>query len=124
MREIMAAMPTDSNPVHTQQNLGSSKGARPMLGAQTAPPGTTPFRYVRDMEESEPSMELVPLGPYYEEDPASMQMAISQLKDLDFSIVQLPAQALYMLANEGYRSKGGYPRRSTSQGLDTSVGPC
>ena len=34
MREIGAAMPTDSNPAHAQQNLGSSKGARPVLGAQ------------------------------------------------------------------------------------------
>ena len=36
MREIGAAMPTDSNPVHTQQNLGSSKGARPVLGSSTS----------------------------------------------------------------------------------------
>ena len=79
MREIGAAMPTDSNLVNAQQNLGSSKGARPVLGAQPAPPGTTPFRYVRDMEDSGPSMELVPLGPYYKEDSASMQLAISQL---------------------------------------------
>ena len=74
-----------------------------MLGAQPAPPGTTPFRYVREAEESGPSMELVPLRPYYEDDSASMQLAISQLTDLDTSIVQLPAQALYMLANGGYQ---------------------
>ena len=124
MREIGAAMPADSNPVIAQPNLGSSKGARPVLGAQPAPPGTTPFRYVRDVEDSGPSMELVPLGPYYEEDLASMQLAISQLTDLDSSIVQLPAQALYMLANGGYRSQGGYPRRSTSPGPNAPVGPC
>ena len=124
MREIGAAMPTDSNPVHTQQNLGSSKGARPVLGAQPAPPGTTPFCYVRDTEESGPSMELVPSGPYYEDNSASMQLAISQLTDLDTSIVQLPAQALYMLANGGYRSQGGYPRQSTSPGPSGPLGPC
>ena len=86
MREIGAAMPTYSNLVNAQQNLGSSKGARPVLGAQPAPPGTTPFRYVRDMEESGPSMELVPLGPYYEDDFASMQLAISQLTDLEHQL--------------------------------------
>ena len=103
MREIGAAIPTNLNLVNGQKNLGSSEGTRPMLGAQPAPPGTTPFRYVRDMEESGPSMELAPSRPYYEEDLRSMQLEISQLlTDLDLSIVQLPAQALYILANEGY----------------------
>ena len=69
-------------------------------------------------------MELVPLGPYYEDDSASMQLAISQLTDLDTSIVQLPTQALYMLANGGYRSQGGYPRRSTSPRPSGPLGPC
>ena len=108
MREIGAAMLVDSNLVIAQPNLGSNKGTRPVLGAQPDPPGTTvtPFCYVRDVEDSGPSMELVPLGPYFEEDLASMQLAISQLTDLDSSIVQLSAQALYMLANGGYRSQG------------------
>ena len=111
MREIRAAMPTDSNPVHAQQNLGSSKGVGPVLGAQPPVPlGTTPFRYVREAEESGPSMELVPLRPYYEDDFASMQLAISQMTDLDTLVVQLLAQPLYMLANGGYRSHNGYPR--------------
>ena len=124
MREIGPAMPTNLNPVHTQQNQGSSKGARSVLGAQPAPPGTTPFHYVRDTKESGPSMELVPLGPYYEDDFASMQLAISQLTDFDTSIVQLPPRALYMLSNGGYRSQSGYPRRSTSSRLSGPLGPC
>ena len=69
-------------------------------------------------------MELVPSGPYYEENQELMQLAISQLKDLDLLIVQLPMQALYMLANGGYRSQGGYPRRATSPRIDTPIGPC
>ena len=69
-------------------------------------------------------MELVPSRPYYEDDFASMQLAISQLTDLDTSIVQLPAQALYMLANGGYRAQSGYPRRSTSPGPSGPLGPC
>ena len=91
MREIGATMPTNSNPAHAQQNLGASKGAKRVLGAKQTPPRTTPFRYVREAEDSRPSMELVPSRPYYDDDSASMQLAISQLADLDTSIVQLPA---------------------------------
>ena len=97
---------------------------RPVLGAQPASPGTTPFRYVRYTEESRSSMELVPLRPYYEDNSASMQLAISQLTDLDTSIVQLLAQALYMLANGGYRLQSAYPRQSTSPGPGGPLGPC
>lgn len=95
-----------------------------MLGAQPAPAETTSFHYVQEVEDSGPSLELVPSGPYYEETPDSMQLAISQVTNLDSSIVQLPAQALYLLAIGGYRTQGGYAKRATSPGIDTPVGSC
>ena len=103
MREVGATKPGDFKPMSTQSAPRTNKVARPVLGAQPAPPGTTPFHYVHNVEDSGQSLELVPSGPYYDENQDSMQLAISQLTDLDTSIVQLPAQALYMLANGGYR---------------------
>ena len=88
MREIGAAVPGDYKSPPTQPTMGTSEGARPVLGSQPAPPGTTPFHYVREVEDSEPSLELVPVSPYHEENHDSMQLAISQLTDLDSSIVQ------------------------------------
>ena len=117
-------MPTDSNPVHAQQNLGSSKGARPVLGAQPTPPEPHLSLCERNWKNRGHQWNLVPSGPYYEDDFASMQLAISQLTDLDTSIVQLPAQALYMLENGGYRLQSGYPRRSTSPRPSGPLGPC
>ena len=117
-------MSGDFKSPNAQPVANTSEGARPVLGAQPAPSGTTPFHYVREMEDSGPSLELVPSGPYYEENPESMQLAISQLTDLDSSVVQLPAQALYLLANGGYRQQGGYAKKSIAQGVDMPVGPC
>ena len=124
MREVGAVIPGDFKPMNTQPVSSTNEVARPVLGAQPSPPGTTPFHYVHEVEDSGQSLELVPSGPYYEENQESMQLAISQLTDLDTSIVQLPAQALYMLANGGYRPQGGYAKRSTSPRADTPVGPC
>ena len=124
MREVGAAMPGDFKPTNVQPASNTHEAARPVLGAQPAPPGTTPFHYVQEVEDPGQSLELVPTGPCYEESHDSMQLAISQLTDLDTSVVQLPAQALYMLANGGYRSQGGYAKRSASPGVDTPIGPC
>ena len=117
-------MPGDYKLFNAPPLIGTSERARPVLGAQLALPGTTPFHYVREVEDSRPSLELVSLGPYYEENHDSMQLAISQLTDLDLSIVQLPVQALYLLANGGYRPQGGYTKRSTIPRGDTPLGLC
>ena len=115
-------MPAEPNPPNAP--MDTSERARPVLGAQLAPPGTSPLRYVRDVEDPKPYMALVPSRPYYEEDLGEMPLAISQLRDLDTSIVQLPAHALYMLANGGYRAQGTYPKGSTNPGPSAPTGPC
>ena len=53
-----------------------------------------------------------------------MQLAISQLTDLNSLIVKLIVQALYMLDNGGYRSQSGYPRQPISPRPNALVGPC
>ena len=59
-------MPTQ-NPI---QSRITSERARPILGTQPTPPGTTVFRYVEDQGSS---LELVPTTPYYVEEPQHMQ---------------------------------------------------
>ena len=44
----------------------SQERARPVLGTQPTPLGTTPLRYVEDQV---PSLEMVPATPYYVEEP-------------------------------------------------------
>ena len=121
-------MTSEPGPSTAPPHTGSTDRARPVLGAQPAPPGTTPLYFVSDVDES-PSMEIVPARPYAEEDPTSLQLAISQLGNLDTSnancMVEFPAQALYLLANGGFRPpQGQYPRRPMSPGLERVAGPC
>ena len=60
MQEVGAAMPGDFKPMNTQPVSSTNEVARPVLGAQPAPPGTTPFHYVHEVEDSGQSLELVP----------------------------------------------------------------
>jgi len=124
MQEIGATMLAENNTSNAQPQLGNSERGRPVLGTQPTPLGTTPFPYIGEIEEKRPSMESMPFRSYYEEDSSSLQLVVSQLSDLDTSVVQLPAQALYILANGGFRSQSSYPQRSTSPGHEALAGPC
>ena len=89
-------MPGDFKPTNAQPASNAHEAARPVLGAQPAPPGTTPFHYVQEVEDSGQSLELVPTGPCYEESHDSMQLAISQLTDLDTLVAPTIANKLVL----------------------------
>lgn len=56
------------NPIHsgTQNNVGTSERARPILGTQPTPLGTIAFKYVEDQGFF--LKEIVPTAPYYVEE--------------------------------------------------------
>ena len=79
----------------------TSERARPILGTQPTPPGTTAFKNVEDQESS---LEIVPTTLYYVEEPQHMQhMSRDSLYEPEIEgpdhMVSMKAQTLMLMAN-------------------------
>ena len=75
--------------------MGVTERARPVLGAQPAPSGTTPLHLV-GTESNHSEGEYPPLVIRYEDEPASLQLDINQLLEMDSpdSLSQVPIGTL------------------------------
>ena len=71
--------------------MGVTERARPVLGAQPAPPGTTPLHLV-GTESNHSEGEYPPSIIRYEDELASLQLAVNQPLNMDSpdSLIQVP----------------------------------
>ena len=111
------------NPV---QKGNTNERARPVLGTQPTPPGTTAFRYVEDQGSS---LEIVPTTPYYVEEPQHASQSGDSSYEQEFDgpdhMISMKAQTLMMMANGAFRKPGGYNNSGRQQSNSNFVrGPC
>lgn len=71
----------NQNNPKNQNNMGTGERARPVLGSQPTPLGTTPFKYVDDQGLS---LELVLVTPYYVKEPPQSQMYNDSTNEHDY----------------------------------------
>ena len=99
-----------------QTYVTSQERARPVLGTQPAPPGTTPFRYVEDQG---PSLEMVPVTPYNVEEPQQQPSYSEQPQDYSYEgsdqRISIDAQTLMMIARGDFSQTGGYNNNNNNR---------
>ena len=105
-----------------QTNVTTAERARPVLGTQPTPPGTTTFRYIEDQG---PSLEMVPVTPYYVEEPSPSPSYMDQPNDYGYDgsdhMVSVNAHTLMLMANGAFRQPGGYNNNTKSEQIRTKT---
>ena len=98
-----------------------------MLGAQPTPPGVTPLNLL-STESDHSEGNFPPPVIRFEDEPASLQLAVNQLLEMDSSdsVIQVPvsklANSFFLYSNYGANSSRGFPsRRATSPGTQMPV---
>ena len=111
MREIGGPPANEHAPPIAHPGAPISDKARPVLGAQPAPPGTMPLRLVGTEEEVQAG-GVSPTVLRFEDDPSSLHYAVNQLLDMDAPNTMLQvslntlANILYYFDNQGQRYFG------------------
>ena len=106
--------------------MGTGERARPVLGTQPMSLGTIAFRYVEDQA---PSLEIVPVAPYYVEELQHTQYYGDSLYNQDNEgpnhMVSMKAQTLMLMANRAFKKLGGYNNNGRQQtNPNFMAGPC
>ena len=104
MRELGGTTANEHAPPTAHPGASISDKARPVLGAQPTPPGTTPLRLVGTEEEIRAGGGA-PTILRFEDDPSSLQHAVNQLLEMDApcTMLEVPlntlANTLYLFDN-------------------------